>query len=358
MEGEIKNLVEVWLSILASLCYCYFLASKIPKGKLRLFAFLPIFFIFTILPFSLSYVFPIALTALFISWLGNFKLLLFAFDKGPLSSHQPPNSFIHFFLNCSLPIKIKENGKYPSPQTPQSPPNSSPKHPKLPLNWPTKVLLFAVLVGANDHKHGVQPKIVLLVYCFMVYLLIDIIFGISNGLVRATTGLELEPPSDEPYLSTSLQDFWGKRWNLMVTNLLRHTIYKPVRSISDMLLGSKLAPFPAVIATFLVSGLMHELFLYYIIRVSPTWELTWYFVLHGACMVVELALKRMFSSKFQLHWAVSTPLTVGFVVATALWLFFPPLLRSGAVDRALEECKVLLDFAMLALSKAKGVITH
>ncbi|XVF77327.1 hypothetical protein PTKIN_Ptkin14bG0034200 [Pterospermum kingtungense] len=353
MEGEIKNLVKVWLSILASLCYCYFLASKIPRGKLRLFCLLPIFFLFTILPFYLSYVFPIGLTALFISWLCNFKLLLFAFDKGPLSSpNLEPCSLIHFILKACLPVKTKENAKYPSPQTVQTSQKSCPKHPKLPLNWPTKVLLYAILVSAHDYKQYVHPKIVLLMYCCMVYLLIDIIFGISNGLVSATTGLELESPSDEPYLSTSLQDFWGRRWNLMVTNLLRHTIYKPVRSFSDMLLGPKWAPLLAVPAAFVVSGLMHELLFYYVTRVSPTWEVTWYFVLHGVCVVVEFGVKRAFSGQLQLHWAVSTPLTVGFVVATAMWLFFPPVLRTGAVERAIEECKALLDYAKV-LSKVK-----
>ncbi|KAL1060420.1 hypothetical protein V6Z11_1Z099300 [Gossypium hirsutum] len=294
MDGEINNLVKLWLSILASLFYCYFLASKIPKGKFRLISLLPIFILFTALPLYLSYVFPIGLIALLFSW---------------------------------LEIPISQKPRYTS--------NSSKKHPKLPLNWPTKVLLFAILVSAHDYKQTLHPKIVLLLYSCMVYLLIDIIFGIFNGLVHATSGLELEPPSDEPYLSTSLQDFWGRRWNLMVTYLLRHTVYKPARSFFDNMLGSMWAPLAAVLAAFIVSGLMHELVFYYVTRVSPTWEVTWYF----------FGVKRVFSSKAQLHWAVSTPLTVGFVVATAMWLFFPPVLRTGAVEKAIEECKVLLDFA-------------
>ncbi|OMP04341.1 DNA topoisomerase I [Corchorus olitorius] len=179
-----------------------------------------------------------------------------------------------------------------------------------------------------------------------------IIFGISNGLVRATSGLELEQPSDEPYLATSLQDFWGRRWNLVVTNILRQTIYKPVRSFSDNVLGPKWGPLPAVPAAFVVSGLMHELLFYYVTRVSPSWEVTWYFVLHGVCVVVEFGVKRVFSGNLQLHWAVSAPLTVGFVVATAMWLFFPPVLRTGAVEKVLEEFKVFLDFAKV-LSQVK-----
>ncbi|CAL9017909.1 unnamed protein product [Prunus brigantina] len=52
MEDEIKRLIKVCLSILASLCYTYFIASKIPKGKLRFFSLLPIFCLFTILSLS------------------------------------------------------------------------------------------------------------------------------------------------------------------------------------------------------------------------------------------------------------------------------------------------------------------
>ncbi|KAK8705985.1 hypothetical protein V6N13_049567 [Hibiscus sabdariffa] len=336
MEGEIKSLFKVWFSVVASLCYCYFLASKISKGKLRLISLLPILFLFTILPLQLSHVFPIGITTLSFSWLGNFKLLLFAFDKGPLSNHHQ-HPLLHFITIACLPIRIKENEKYPQIHRTSDP--------KLPLNWPAKVLIFAILVNAHDYKQYLHPKIVLLVYCCMVYLLIDVIFGMIIGLVRAASGLELEPPSDEPYLSTSLQDFWGRRWNLAVTYLLRHTVYKPVRSFFDDVLGSGWGWLPAVLAAFLVSGLMHELLFYYITPVSPSWEMTGFFVLHGACVAVEICVKRVFSGRVQLHPAVSTPLTVGFVVGTAMWLFFPPLTRTGAVEKAMEEIKAVLDFS-------------
>ncbi|KAL8127362.1 hypothetical protein AgCh_014325 [Apium graveolens] len=87
----------------------------------------------------------------------------------------------------------------------------------------------------------------------------DILIAVSSTLVWALVGVELEPASNEPYLSTSLQDFWGKRWNLTVTTTLRETVYQPVRKALEKVTGKDLAPVPAVIATFLVSGLMHEL---------------------------------------------------------------------------------------------------
>ncbi|KAI5333941.1 hypothetical protein L3X38_024073 [Prunus dulcis] len=342
MEDEIKRLIKVCLSILASLCYTYFIASKIPKGKLRFFSLLPIFCLFTILPLSLSTALPAGVIALFITWVGSFKVLLFSFGLGPLSSGPPLNSLPLFIFSTCLPIKAKQGGQ----QHHQIAPNhKTPQNPKLPLNLPTKVLLFGILVALTDFTKYVHPNILLSQYCCMLYLFVDIIVGLSNATLRALLGVQLESPSNEPYLSTSLQDFWGRRWNLMVTNTLRHTIYKPVQLAMETFLGPKWASLPAVFVAFLVSGLMHELIFFYMTRVPPTWEVTWYFVLHGMCLVVEFGVKRALSGgRWQLHWIVSTPLTIGFVMVTATWLFFPPLVRNGVDARAIEECKELVEF--------------
>ncbi|KAA8527025.1 hypothetical protein F0562_008746 [Nyssa sinensis] len=140
-------------------------------------------------------------------------------------------------------------------------------------------------------RERIHQKIILVVYCCLVFLMVELLMSFSSALVRVLVGLELEPASDEPYLATSLQDFWGRRWNLMVTNILRHTVYKPVSSALAAVIGSQWAPLPAVLASFVVSGLMHELCLYYLTRATPTWDMTWFFVLHGVCVVVEMGLK-------------------------------------------------------------------
>ena len=130
----------------------------------------------------------------------------------------------------------------------------------------------------------------------------------------------------------------------MVTNALRDTVYKPVGTALQPLVGSKWAPLPAVLAAFTVSGLMHELMYFYMTHASPTWEVTCYFVLHGACLVVELVLKKAFIGKLRLHGVVSGALTLAFVVSTAFWLFFPPLLRNSTDTRAIQECKAFVGF--------------
>ncbi|XP_024978408.1 probable long-chain-alcohol O-fatty-acyltransferase 8 [Cynara cardunculus var. scolymus] len=136
--------------------------------------------------------------------------LLFTFNHDPL---YPPKSLIQFIV-ASLSVKIK-------------PQFYNPKKKSSVYLW-IESMLFPLLINfAYNYEHALNPHVLLIVYCFIMFILIDLLVFVSNAVVGAVTGVELELPSDEPYLSTSLQDFWGRRWNLMVTNSLRHTIYKP-----------------------------------------------------------------------------------------------------------------------------------
>ncbi|XP_058742906.1 probable long-chain-alcohol O-fatty-acyltransferase 5 [Vicia villosa] len=337
LEVEIKTLIKVWLSIIASLCYCFFISSNLPKGILRFLSLSPILYLFIFLPLQLSFVLPIGVTSFFITWLTNFKLLQFTFDLGPLSSN-PSKSLPLFLIFACLPIRINQKQNHPLNK----------KQSKFNLLLPIKALLIGFfLIGLNDHrkKQKMYPIVIIVgLYCSLVYLLLDLVLGIFNILINVLFGIELELPSDEPYLSSSLGDFWGKRWNLMVTYILRHTVYIPVKILfSKTLLGPQWAPLSGVIASFLVSGLMHELIFYYVTRVTPTWEVTCFFVLHGVCVVLEVSVVKLLGHKLRVHWAISGPITVAFVVSTAAWLFFPPLLRDGADHRSIEEFKFFVE---------------
>ncbi|XP_073316835.1 probable long-chain-alcohol O-fatty-acyltransferase 5 [Primulina huaijiensis] len=328
MEDEIKNLCNVSLGVITSLCCCHLISSRLPKGKWRLLSFLPIFFLFATLPLYLTSAFFAAITAFFITWLANFKLLLCAFDQGPLSSN-PTKSLPVFIIIAALPFMIKPKKGTPPPQ----------KSKKLPLNLATEIPVFLLMLAVlTDQKEHVHLIILLLGYCCLVFLMVDIIISLSSFWVGILVGLELEPASDEPYLATSLQEFWGRRWNITVSSLLRQVIYKPVRSAAAEVLGRDWAALPAVLAAFLVSGLMHELLFWYITRARPSWETTAFFVLQGVGVVAEFGLKETLDrKKWRLPWLVRSVLTMGFVVGTSFWLFFPPLIRNGADVRVLEE---------------------
>ncbi|GMH05778.1 hypothetical protein Nepgr_007618 [Nepenthes gracilis] len=335
-EREITKFLHVCATVLVSLCYCYFIVSKIPQGKFRLFSLLPIFSLFTLLPLRLSSAILSGNTAFFVTWLANFKLILFAFNLGPLSDQC---SLPIFIFTAAFPIKIKHYKQQPASNSLR---NQTPR--KQYLNLWSKSLLLSVSIYASDHcKDRVPQKMMLVLYCGMIYLFIDIILGVCNKLVWAVLGLELEPPSDEPYLSTSLQDFWGRRWNLMVTDTLRHTVYNPVRAVVCRGQGSSSL---AVMAAFIVSAIMHELIFFYLTRVPPTWEVTWFFVLHGLCVVVESLVKRYLGQRWRVHWAVSGPLTIGFLMGTGFWWFFPPLVRNHVDERVISECKSIGHYLM------------
>ena len=353
-----NNFIKVWLSILVSLLYCYVISRVVSKGIKRLLCFIPIVCLFLLLPLKLHTINFGGGTAFFISWLANFKLLLLAFDKGPLASN-PSISLGRFMVIACLPIEIKENPPQISSNhennTNTSSPNShsstktslnkqNPSHkttkegPKRPLiNFPIKALLFAILIRVFDYKEHIHPNVVMVLYCFFIYLLLETILAVVAALARALVGLELEPQFNEPYLSTSLQDFWGRRWNLMVTRILRPTVYDPTLTFSSHFIRRNWAPLPAVIGTFLVSGLVHELIYYYLARVPPTWEVTSFFLLHGLCLTVEIVLKKALPDTWRFSGLISGMLTIGFVMLTSFWLFFPQFLRCKADVRLLQE---------------------
>lgn len=330
MEGGIKNLCRVWVAVVGALCYCRLVSARLPKGKWRLISIAPALYAFVILPLYISSAFLTAVTAFFITWLASFKLLLFAFDHGPLAS-EPPRSLLSFVAIAALPFKLKPN-------------TAAAKSKKLPLYLATEIPISAVLISiVCEYKENMHPFFLLVAYCCLVFLMIEILVELSSKLLRAVVGMELEPASDEPYLSASLQEFWGRRWNLTVNNILRDAVFRPVRAAAAEAVGGQTAALVGVLAAFLVSGLMHELLFWYVSRAAPSWEMTMFFVMHGFCVVAEFGVKKKAAV---LPWFVTGPVTVGFVIGTSFWLFFPPLMRNGSDVRVIEELQYVGELLM------------
>ncbi|KAK7305185.1 hypothetical protein VNO77_43086 [Canavalia gladiata] len=337
MDGEIERLMKVWIIAMSCLCYCYYIVSRIPKGFFRLVSLLPIFYIFLILPLNLSSPNLCGTTAFFLVWLGTFKLLLFSFNQGPLALSSP--NILHFISIASLPISLK-----------QHPPNTTQNVQKPKWLLLLKVVILVMVVRAYDYKENLHPHFIIVLYCCHVYLGLELMLGLVAKPVRTVFGYEIEPQFNEPYLSTSLQDFWGRRWNLMVTRILRPTVYDPVRRMSAHYVGPIGATLAAVLTAFLVSGLVHELMYYYLTRAPPTWEVTCFFVLHGACTVAEVVVKKVILRRgWRLHRAVSGPLVLAFLAITASWLFFPQLLRNDVDIKVLRDYAILVDFVKFKL---------
>ncbi|XP_059290790.1 long-chain-alcohol O-fatty-acyltransferase-like [Lycium ferocissimum] len=401
---EIQNFIRVWFAAIGALCFCYYFLTRIPSGIFRLFFVLPIVYFFLILPLDLSSFHLGAPTIFYLVWLANFKLLLFCFDQGPLSSYSSL-PLLHFLSIALLPVRakhvtrvddnnrrdrevvsdkhvIRDNNNKPIviPQVKSEPIVTGTKivsdRPLVQekafkrkyisegkefvsnkdatrdgskisthscLIW-VKLILLGAIIWAYNYRELLHSNVILVLYCLHVYLAVELILGLTVVPARALLGLEIETQFNDPYLATSLQDFWGRRWNLMVPGILRPSVYFPVRAISTRVLGKELAKLPAIFATFLVSGLMHELIYYYLSRARPTWEVTWFFVLHGICVCVEVTLKKVLGGGWQINRVVSGVLTLGFVAWTGDWLFFPQIIRNGLDQKAINEYYVLVGF--------------
>lgn len=347
MEGEVKNVIRVWLAAVAALCYCRLVSARLPNPKWRLISIAPVVCLFAALPLYITSAFITAVTAFFLTWLASFKLLLFAFDLGPLAS-RPPHSLPLFVAIAALPFKLK-------------PPAASAagKSKKVPLNLATEIPIAAALISLMfEYRDSMHPFAILVAYCCLVFLMIEILVELSSKAVRWLLGMELEPASDEPYLSASLREFWGRRWNLTVNGILREAVFRPARAAAAAAgAGREAAAMVGVLAAFVVSGLMHELLFWY---VSPaggaSWEMTAFFVLHGVCVVAEYGVgRRLGKGRWRLPWFVMGPATVGFVIATSYWLFFPPVMRNGADVRVIEELRFVGE---LLVEKMKDVWLH
>ncbi|XP_074271937.1 acyl-CoA--sterol O-acyltransferase 1-like [Silene latifolia] len=363
---------------------------------------LPVISLFLVLPLNLTSNSLYGVTSFFISWLANFKLLLFVFGKPPLSLNSPI-TILHFVVVASFPIALKSDQCCQDTNDSEIKRNPISDNVVLPLmfflrNYITKgaflVLLFWKLHYYSYYIH-------LIAVC-LIYLMLKLFLGCAASLSRFLLGIELEPQFNDPLSTTSLQDFWGKRWNLMVTNILRPTIYliriasydlfpsysyyvarvyidthlvihinryivcqcnvcnsqymkpfpqlslfyqyQPSREIFIKIIGRKLATYPAVMTTFMVSAIMHELIFYHIGQVRPTVEVTWFFLTHGFLVCLEIAAKKHVAGKWEVPRLISGPLTLSVVLVSGSWLFLRPLLATGAVSRTLQDYAAVVSY--------------
>jgi alginate O-acetyltransferase complex protein AlgI len=148
--------------------------------------------------------------------------------------------------------------------------------------------------------------------------MIGIIFVLHFGLFHVISlywrraGVQADPLMRAPILSGSLSEFWGRRWNLAFRHLSYSLVFKPLRK--------HLGIAPAMFATFLLSGLVHDLVIS--LPAGGGFGLpTFYFMLQGAGIALEHS---SVGRKMGLHggaagWAFAFLVTVGPV----FFLFHP-----------------------------------
>ncbi|EER90132.1 hypothetical protein BDA96_10G274500 [Sorghum bicolor] len=327
------SVTTVPAAVTAAMLYARFAASSTRPGLLRLFALTPVLALLLILPFLIQLYSVRGLTAFFLVWLGEFKLLLLAFGHGPLHPRIRPLPFV---FTAALPVKLRQQVSNDAAAAAAAVTVAKPKT-KTKTVLLSSSIKFAIMVAIFQHLHyskeRTHPYVAFVLYGVITYCILDSVLPCLAATGTAALGMELEPQFNKPYLSASLQDFWGRRWNLMASAVLRPSVYDPVRA--------RLGAAAGVLATFLVSGLMHEVVVcYYLTLRAPTGELTAFFLLHGACVCAERWCARRCSGARPPR-LVATPLVMAFLAGTACWLFLPPIFGDGMDDLYIAEAAAL-----------------
>ncbi|KAL6899820.1 hypothetical protein ACP4OV_006478 [Aristida adscensionis] len=320
--------VTVPLAAAVAMLYARLAASSIRPGLRRLLALAPVLVLLVLLPFAIPLYSIRGTAAFFLVWLGEFKLLLLAAGRGPLHPALPPLPFV---FTAALPVKLLEHRSRRPDGAKTTTTTTAAALPLLLSSTAIKVAVLVVLVHLLRGKDRMHLYAAFTLYGVFTYCFLDSVLPCLAALGRAL-GMELEPQFDRPYLSASLRDFWGRRWNLMASAVLRPAVYDPVRARRGAAAG--------VLATFLVSGLMHEVVAFYLTERAPTGKLTAFFLLHGAAVCAERWCARRCAARPPR--AVATLLVVGFVAGTAFWLFFPPLFGGGVDDLFFAEASAFV----------------
>ena len=148
----------------------------------------------------------------------------------------------------------------------------------------------------------------------MVGMILMLHFGIFAFLSIGwrTLRVDAQPIMDAPLRSTSVAEFWGRRWNGAFNDLALGLVFRPM--------ARRVGPTAATLSAFGVSGLVHELVIS--LPAGGGYGLpTGYFLLQGLAILAQrssTALRGNLSG-----WLF----TMIVVAAPAFWLFHPPFVQ-------------------------------
>ena len=155
------------------------------------------------------------------------------------------------------------------------------------------------------------------------------LFGALDAvaLIFRALGFPVEKAWVNPLAATSLRDFWGRRWNRIMSGLLRDLLFVPLARWVGVLGASAIA--------FAYSGVLHE-FVSVLAR-SGYGGPTLYFLIQGAAFAAE-------GSRFGRNLLARSPLVgwcwTALVVVAPVGLVLSPAFMAEVIVPALREMRV------------------
>jgi len=125
-------------------------------------------------------------------------------------------------------------------------------------------------------------------------------------------GLDVRPIMDAPLKSTTLGEFWGRRWNGAFNQVAFEILFRPLARTTGPIIGTIIA--------FLASGLIHELVISLPARAGYGLPAA-YFLLQGCGVIIQHRVTRI------RRGMAGRVFTVLVVAVPAFWLFHPPFVR-------------------------------
>lgn len=269
-------------------------------------------------------------TCFVVMWLASFKLLSLCGNRGPLS---PSWTLPQVLVLYGLPVYPRRTTV---PYKAGRLADSAGTWAKLSLSFVTHLVILGCITHYLVH-YAPSAHVRHWLYAFGMSSFLSCILDAPSSLAVGMLGIELCPTVEAPYLCTSLSDFWAKRWNITTGALLRNTVYDPIAERSWVAHPNAPRSKPpvsmralGVLATFLVSGLVHELILAYVSPNHVFGGWFWYFTLQGPLVLIEAVLKSWAAARrIQLPRLVANVLTCAVCMTMATWLFFPPAERDS-----------------------------
>ena len=178
-----------------------------------------------------------------------------------------------------------------------------------------RILLGAFLLFALA-RHASDP--ILAGWIGMIGMILILHFGLFELASIGWRALRVDaaPIMNRPLRSTSVSEFWGRRWNAAFNDLAARLVFRPVARHTTV--------FAATLIAFAVSGLIHELVIS--LPAGAGFGLpTAYFLVQGLGVLAERspAGKRLRLGSGIAGWVF----TMIVVAGPAFWLFHPPFVR-------------------------------
>jgi hypothetical protein len=138
-------------------------------------------------------------------------------------------------------------------------------------------LVLAKWTALNYNSYFSDLLITILLLAGISLMLHFGILNVSAGLWRLM-GVDSKALFKAPLLSSSLSEFWGKRWNIAFSEMTALAIYRPLKDKTGIPMAMLLA--------FLFSGLLHEMAISVPVKAGYGLPLLYFFI-HGVVMLLE-----------------------------------------------------------------------